>query len=195
MCKCHNDAGPIVKICSQWHSVNGATACYIEPRDFWVYGVDAQMLLLDFYRFPQLILHLPPHHVYGDRSISSNIWQAKVQMMRRGLCSHRLPIQTTRIHRAKHPTLCSSLSSLSQVTLTLKSCLQHESCCIFLLNSPGVFLVNADTSLVVATYPTIASEFKNLTQGPWMLTGYTLGFSVALPAVSVYLSPSSSGLR
>ena len=58
----------------------------------------------------------------------------------------------------------------------------------FIEISPGVFLVNADTSLVVATYPTIASEFKNLTQGPWMLTGYTLGFSVALPAVSVYLS-------
>ncbi|MCJ1230374.1 hypothetical protein MMC12_007047 [Toensbergia leucococca] len=46
----------------------------------------------------------------------------------------------------------------------------------------GVFLVNADTSLVVATYPTIASEFRNLPEGPWMLTGYTLGFSVALPA-------------
>ncbi|MCJ1230460.1 hypothetical protein MMC12_007134 [Toensbergia leucococca] len=46
----------------------------------------------------------------------------------------------------------------------------------------GVFLVNADTSLVVATYPAIASEFRNLSEGPWMLTGYTLGFSVALPA-------------
>lgn len=48
----------------------------------------------------------------------------------------------------------------------------------------GVFLANADTSLVVATYSSIASEFHNLGDGPWLLTVYTLGYSIALPAVS-----------
>ena len=48
----------------------------------------------------------------------------------------------------------------------------------------GVFLANADTSLVVATYPSIASEFRDLGNGPWLLTVYTLGTSIALPAVS-----------
>ena len=52
------------------------------------------------------------------------------------------------------------------------------------LISLGVFVANADTSLVVATYPSIASEFRDLGEGPWLLTVYTLGFSVALPAVS-----------
>jgi len=46
----------------------------------------------------------------------------------------------------------------------------------------GVFIANADTSLVVATYGSIASEFNSLASGPWLLTGYTLGYSIALPA-------------
>ena len=48
----------------------------------------------------------------------------------------------------------------------------------------GVFLANADTSLVVATYASIASEFKNQADGPLVLTAYQLGYSVALTVVS-----------
>ena len=47
----------------------------------------------------------------------------------------------------------------------------------------GVFLANADTSLVVATHGSIALEFNSFSSSPWLLTGYTLGYSVALPAV------------
>lgn len=50
-----------------------------------------------------------------------------------------------------------------------------------------MFLANADTSLVVATYASIASEFRNLSDGSLLLTIYTLGYSVALPAVSYSL--------
>ncbi len=38
------------------------------------------------------------------------------------------------------------------------------------LSFPGVFLVNADTSLVVATYPAIASAFRILSEGYWLLS-------------------------
>ena len=50
-----------------------------------------------------------------------------------------------------------------------------------------MFLANADTSLIVAMYALIASEFRNLSDRPWLLTIYTLGYSVALPAVSYSL--------
>ena len=50
-----------------------------------------------------------------------------------------------------------------------------------------MFLANADSSLVVATYASIASEFRNLSDGPWLLAIYTLGYNVALPAVSYSL--------
>lgn len=48
----------------------------------------------------------------------------------------------------------------------------------------GVFLASADDSLVYATYGTIASHFEALSDGPLLLTGYTLGYCVALPVVS-----------
>ena len=63
-----------------------------------------------------------------------------------------------------------------------------------------------DTSLVVATYSSIASEFGNLSEGPWLLTSYLLGYSVALPVVGgptdsllsllslLFFPPSSSSL-
>ena len=50
--------------------------------------------------------------------------------------------------------------------------------------SIGAFIANADTSFVIATYASIASEFGNVSRGPWLLVGYTLGYSVALPIVS-----------
>ncbi len=37
---------------------------------------------------------------------------------------------------------------------------------------------------MVATYTSIASEFKNQTDGPLVLTAYQLGYSVALTVVS-----------
>lgn len=48
----------------------------------------------------------------------------------------------------------------------------------------GVFIAHADEMLVLTTYETIASQFQDLSNGPWLLTGYTLGYCVALPVVS-----------
>ncbi|KZF26756.1 putative transporter [Xylona heveae TC161] len=45
----------------------------------------------------------------------------------------------------------------------------------------GVFLAGGDESLVISMYGEVASEFQNLTDGPWLMTGYTLGYCVALP--------------
>lgn len=47
----------------------------------------------------------------------------------------------------------------------------------------GVFLASADEQLVMATYGPIASEFENLSDGSWLLTGYNLGYCIALPLV------------
>lgn len=35
----------------------------------------------------------------------------------------------------------------------------------------------------MATYGAIASEFQNLSEGSWLLTGYNLGYCIALPVV------------
>ena len=58
----------------------------------------------------------------------------------------------------------------------------------------GVFLPNADTSLVVATYSSIASEFNNQADGTLILTAYQLGYSVALTVVSekFHIFPTTS---
>lgn len=44
---------------------------------------------------------------------------------------------------------------------------------------------------MIATYEPIASQFQRLAEGPLLLTAYTLGYCVALPVVSRYLSRSS----
>ncbi|KAI9791588.1 MAG: hypothetical protein M1816_003674 [Peltula sp. TS41687] len=48
----------------------------------------------------------------------------------------------------------------------------------------GVFLANADDSFVIATYDTIASHYQQVSDAPWLLTAYNLGYLVALPVVS-----------
>lgn len=53
----------------------------------------------------------------------------------------------------------------------------------------GVVLANADDSFVYATYETIASEYKRLSDAPFLLTAYNLGYCVALP---VYANASDS---
>ncbi|DAA74128.1 TPA_exp: putative MFS multidrug transporter [Trichophyton benhamiae CBS 112371] len=45
----------------------------------------------------------------------------------------------------------------------------------------SVFLAGADESMVLVTYQTIASHFKQLGDSPWVLAGYNLGYCVALP--------------
>ncbi|EFR04150.1 hypothetical protein MGYG_07157 [Nannizzia gypsea CBS 118893] len=45
----------------------------------------------------------------------------------------------------------------------------------------GVFLAGADESMVLVTFQTIASHFKQLGDSPWVLAGYNLGYCVALP--------------
>jgi hypothetical protein len=43
----------------------------------------------------------------------------------------------------------------------------------------------------MATYGAIASEFRRLSDGNWLMTGYTLGYCVSLPLVSheLFLAP------
>lgn len=48
----------------------------------------------------------------------------------------------------------------------------------------GVFIASADETLVLAIYGAISSDFENLSDGPFLMTGYTLGYCVALPMVS-----------
>lgn len=58
----------------------------------------------------------------------------------------------------------------------------------------GVFLANADDSFVMATYQTIASQYQQLSDAPFLLTAYNLGYCIALPVVSlVPLGPSHRG--
>ncbi|PWY69497.1 MFS transporter [Aspergillus heteromorphus CBS 117.55] len=48
----------------------------------------------------------------------------------------------------------------------------------------GAFLASSDESLVIATYDIIASEFHELSKASWLVTGYNLGYCVALPVYS-----------
>lgn len=45
----------------------------------------------------------------------------------------------------------------------------------------GVFVSQTDTSLVLATYPKIASEFGSLENGPWLITAFILAECMAQP--------------
>lgn len=45
----------------------------------------------------------------------------------------------------------------------------------------GVFVSQADTSLVLATYGKISSEFDDLERGPWLLSSYMLAMCVSQP--------------
>ena len=63
------------------------------------------------------------------------------------------------------------LSQRSEIELTLR------------IYGVGVALANTDTSLVVATYSSIASVFHQSAEGSWLLTAYFLGYIVALPVV------------
>ena len=51
----------------------------------------------------------------------------------------------------------------------------------------GVFLADADMSLVIATYTSIASQFGQSVEGSWLLTSYALGYIIALPVVGTYM--------
>lgn len=45
----------------------------------------------------------------------------------------------------------------------------------------GVFISQADTSLVLATYGRISSEFHDLESGSWLLSSYMLAMCVSQP--------------
>ncbi|KAI1916883.1 hypothetical protein LOZ61_000785 [Ophidiomyces ophidiicola] len=45
----------------------------------------------------------------------------------------------------------------------------------------GAFVAGGDESMVISTYGSIASDLHQLSRGPWLVTGYTLGYCVALP--------------
>ncbi|KAL6892073.1 major facilitator superfamily domain-containing protein [Trichoderma evansii] len=46
----------------------------------------------------------------------------------------------------------------------------------------GVFIAGADHSFLMVTYETIASHFDAVSYDAWILTGYNLGYCMALPA-------------
>lgn len=45
----------------------------------------------------------------------------------------------------------------------------------------GVFISQADTSLVLATYGKISSEFNDLESGSWLLSSYMLAMCISQP--------------
>ena len=47
----------------------------------------------------------------------------------------------------------------------------------------GCFISNADSSLVLATYGKISSEFGDLDSGSWLLSSYILAMSAVQPLV------------
>lgn len=50
----------------------------------------------------------------------------------------------------------------------------------------GVFISQADTSLVLATYGEIASQFGHLESASWLLSTYMLAMCVGQPLVSLF---------
>lgn len=51
----------------------------------------------------------------------------------------------------------------------------------------GVFISQADTSLILATYGPIASEFNELQNASWLLSSYILAMCAAQPLVRSFL--------
>jgi MFS family permease len=53
---------------------------------------------------------------------------------------------------------------------------------------PGVFIANADGTVVLATYGTISSHFPKLEYASWLVTSYVLAMCAAQPIVGVRFS-------
>jgi uncharacterized membrane protein YoaK (UPF0700 family) len=51
---------------------------------------------------------------------------------------------------------------------------------------PGVFVANAEGSLVLATYGRISSEFNDFKNASWLVTSYVLAMTAAQPIVRSY---------
>lgn len=58
-----------------------------------------------------------------------------------------------------------------------------------MIEPAGVFLALADESFVISTHDDIAGSFHQMSVGPWLLTVYSLGYTISLPTVG-----ASSGL-
>ncbi|KAA8647926.1 uncharacterized protein ATNIH1004_006628 [Aspergillus tanneri] len=52
---------------------------------------------------------------------------------------------------------------------------------IILATFLGEFLASADESLMTAIYTTVASEFRSLSQGSWLLVAYNFGYCISSP--------------
>lgn len=50
----------------------------------------------------------------------------------------------------------------------------------------GVFIFHADSSLVMATHPTIASEFNALDSSSWLFTAFALAGAATQNTVSLF---------
>ncbi|ODM16224.1 hypothetical protein SI65_08223 [Aspergillus cristatus] len=53
------------------------------------------------------------------------------------------------------------------------------------------FLASADNSLMISTYTTIASQFRDLTDGSWLLVAHSFGYCIASPVVSPSNDPAT----
>lgn len=58
--------------------------------------------------------------------------------------------------------------------------------CIDIVTWPGVFISNADGSILLATHSVISSEFDALSDSSWLMTSYSL----AMAATQTLVSPS-----
>lgn len=58
-------------------------------------------------------------------------------------------------------------------------------CIVAELSLAGVFVANAEGSLVLASYASISSEFGDLDHSNWIVTSYMLATSVMLPMVRI----------
>jgi len=64
-----------------------------------------------------------------------------------------------------------------------------------LIASVGVFIANADSSLVLATSGTISSEFDQLEDAGWLITSYTLAMCATQSLVGSNTNPVHCHLR
>ena len=57
-------------------------------------------------------------------------------------------------------------------------------CQIFTKSNPGIFVANVDSSILMATYPVIASEFNDLKNATWLVTSFALAGAATQTLVS-----------
>lgn len=88
------------------------------------------------------------------------------------------------IEGAKTPTARLDLAFFLVAQLGTNSTTVHKISALMRKTLLGIFLALADDSFVLSTHGEIASHFSAMSVSHWLVTGYNLGYAVALPAVS-----------